>query len=128
MILTTIRMKVLPEKRNELHQTLVSLIGRTRTQKGCGRCDFCVSAKDGNEFYLFGEWETREALASHLESNLFKVLLGARTLLKNPREMKLYTSTLVPVSPALIEESPAPRAGVAMKKNHLGFLSKTYQA
>jgi quinol monooxygenase YgiN len=128
MILMTIRMKVLPEKRKELHQTLVSLTGRIRTQKGCGRCDFCISAEDENDFSLLGEGESRENLASHLESNLFKVLLGAGSLLKNPHEMKLYTSSLVPASPALIEEATALRAGVGMKKNRLGFLSKTYQA
>jgi hypothetical protein len=49
MILMTIRMKVLPEKRKELHQTLVSLTDRIRTQNGCGRYDFCVSAEDENE-------------------------------------------------------------------------------
>jgi quinol monooxygenase YgiN len=64
----------------------VPLIG----QNSCKRCDFCVSAEDENEFYLFGEWETREGLAGHLQSNLFKVLLGAMTLLKNQHEMKVY--------------------------------------
>jgi quinol monooxygenase YgiN len=96
MILMMIRMKVLPEKRKELHQALTSLVGSIRTQLGCGRCDFCVSAEDGNEFCLFGEWETREHLASHLESNLFKVLLGAMSLLKKPHEMKLYTGLSAP--------------------------------
>ena len=121
-------MSVLPEKRKEFHQTLVSLVGRIRAQNGCGRCDFCVSAEDENEFFLFGEWETEEDLASHLESNLFKVLLGARSLLKSHHEMKLYTSSLVPASPALIEEATALRAGVARKKNRSGLVSKTYQA
>lgn len=119
---------MIPEKRNELHQTLVSLISRIRKQKGCGRCDFCVSAEDENEFFLFGEWETEEALTSHLESNLFKVLLGAMNLLKNPHEVKLYTSSLASLSPALIEEATALRAGVGMRKNRSGLMSKTYQA
>ena len=91
MILMTIRMKVLSEKRRELYQTLISLTGSIRGQKGCRRCDFCVSAEDENEFCLFGEWENKEDLAIHLESNLFKVLMGAMGLLKNPHEMKLYT-------------------------------------
>jgi hypothetical protein len=34
-------MKVLAEKRKELSQTIVSLIGSLRTEKGCLRCDFC---------------------------------------------------------------------------------------
>ena len=96
MILMTIRMKVFPEKRKELHQAISSLISSIRTQNGCMRCDFCVSAEDGNEFCLFGEWENREDLANHLESNLFKVLLGAMNLLKKPHEIKLYTGLSSP--------------------------------
>jgi quinol monooxygenase YgiN len=90
MIFTTIRMKVLPEKRKELFQTLKSLVSSIRSQKGCRRCEFCVNAEDENEFCLLGEWENREDLDTHLESNLFKVLLGAMSLLKNAHEMNLY--------------------------------------
>ena len=98
MILTTIRMKVLPEKRKELLQTLTSLVGAVRTQNGCRRCEFCVSTEDENEFCLFGEWENREDLERHLESNIFKVLLGAMSLLKNPHELKLYAGLSGPQS------------------------------
>jgi quinol monooxygenase YgiN len=104
MILMTIRMKVFPEKRKELYQTISSLIRSIRTQNGCSRCDFCVCAEDANEFCLFGEWESREDLANHLESNLFKVLLGAMNLLKKPHEMKLYTGLSAPQSLNLAEE------------------------
>jgi len=103
MIFTTIQMKVFPEKRKELFQTLKSLVSSIKKQKGCRRCEFCVSAEDENEFCLFGEWESKEALASHLESNLFKVLLGAMSLLKNPHEMNLYTDASKPDSPVLPE-------------------------
>jgi quinol monooxygenase YgiN len=96
MILTTIRMKVLPEKRKELLQTLTSLAGAVKAQNGCRRCDFCVSTEDENEFCLFGEWENREDLERHLESNVFKVLLGAMSLLKNPHEFKLYAGLSSP--------------------------------
>jgi len=40
MILGIIRMRVLDEKRMELSQTIASLIGSIRTEKGCQRCDF----------------------------------------------------------------------------------------
>jgi quinol monooxygenase YgiN len=90
MILTTIRMKVFPEKRKELFQTLKSLVNSIKRQKGCRRCEFSVNAEDENEFCLFGEWENREDLDTHLGSELFKVLLGAMSLLKDPHEMNLY--------------------------------------
>jgi quinol monooxygenase YgiN len=110
MILTTIRMKVLPEKRKELYQAITSLVGSIRKQNGCRRCDFCVSAEDENEFCLFGEWATREHLASHLESNLFKVLLGAMSLLENPHELKLYADLSTPQPPHLAGELNASRS------------------
>ena len=103
MIFTTIRMKVFPEKRKELFQTLKSLVSSIRKQEGCRRCEFCVSAEDENEFCLLGEWENRQDLDTHLESELFKVLLGAMSLLKNPHEMNLYTDMLKPDSPDLPE-------------------------
>jgi len=91
MIFTTIRMKVPPEKRKELFQTLTSLVKSIRSEKGCRLCEFCVSAEDENEFCLLGEWENRDDLDTHLTSELFKVLLGAMSLLKKPHEMNLYT-------------------------------------
>ena len=103
MIFTTIRMKVFPEKRKELFQTLTSLVESIKSQKGCRRCEFCVSAEDENEFCLLGEWENREDLDTHLGSELFKVLLGAMNLLKNPHEMNLYTDVSKTESPELSE-------------------------
>jgi quinol monooxygenase YgiN len=107
MIFTTLRMKVFPEKRKELFQTLTSLVNSIRSQKGCRRCEFCVSAEDENEFCLLGEWENRHDLDTHLESNLFKVLLGAMSLLKNPHEMKLFTGVSAPELPNPREEANA---------------------
>jgi quinol monooxygenase YgiN len=60
MILVTVRMKVLAEKRKELSQTIVSLIDSKRTEKGCLRCDFCRSME--NELRILEEWDTRGTL------------------------------------------------------------------
>ena len=91
MILVIIRMKVLSKKRMELSQTIASLIGSIRTEKGCQRCDFCQSMQDENELSLLEEWNTRENLKSHLKSEHFRVLQGAMTLLKEPYEMMFHT-------------------------------------
>jgi quinol monooxygenase YgiN len=91
MILLIIRMKVLSEKRMELSQTIASLIGSIRTEKGCKRCDFCQDMEDENELCLLGEWDTQENLKSHLKSERFKVLRGAMNLLKEPYKMVFHT-------------------------------------
>jgi quinol monooxygenase YgiN len=91
MILIIIRMKVLSEKRMELSQTIASLIGSIRTEKGCKRCDFCQSMEDENELCLLEEWDSREDIKSHLKSRCFRVLRGAMNLLKEPYEMMFHT-------------------------------------
>jgi quinol monooxygenase YgiN len=91
MILVIIRMKVFAEKRNELSQTIVSLIGSLRKEEGCRRCDFCQSMEDENELSIFEEWDTREDFNSHLKSERFRVLRGAMNLLREPYEMMVHT-------------------------------------
>jgi quinol monooxygenase YgiN len=91
MILVIIRMKVTPDKRSELCQTIVSLIGALRTAKGCLRSDFCQNMEDENELQLLEEWDTRENLNSHMKSELFKVLRGAMNLLQQPYEIRAHT-------------------------------------
>ena len=91
MILAIIRMKVFSEKRMELSQTIASLIGSIRTEKGCSRCDFCQSMENENQLFLLEEWDTQENLRSHLKSGRFKVLRGAMNLLQEPYEMMFHT-------------------------------------
>ena len=91
MILVTMQMKVLAEKRKELSQTIALLTGSIKTEKGCLRCDFCRSMEDGNRFFLFEEWDTREDFDSHLQSACFTVLRGTLNLLQEPYEMVFHT-------------------------------------
>jgi len=84
-------MKVLPEKRMELSQTILLLIGSIRAEKGCKRCDFCQSMEDENRLFILEEWDTEENLMSYLKSGRFKVLRGAMNLLKEPYEMMFHT-------------------------------------
>ena len=91
VILVIIRMKVLAEKRKELSQTIVSLIGSLRTETGCMRCDFYLSMEDENKLCILEEWDTRENFDSHLKSERFRVLRGAMNLLQEPYEMTFHT-------------------------------------
>ena len=91
MIMVIIRMNAPSEKRMELSQTIASLIGSIRTEKGCKRCDFCQSIEDENKLFLLEEWDTEENLVSYLKSARFRVLRGAMNLLKEPYEMVFHT-------------------------------------
>ena len=91
MILVIIRMKVFSEKQKELSQTIVSLIGTLRTEKGCLRCDLCQGMEDENELRILEEWDTRKNFNSHLKSERFGILWGAMSFLKKPYEMMVHT-------------------------------------
>ena len=91
MVLVIIRMKVLSGKRMELSQTIASLIGSIRTEKGCKGCDFCQSMEDEDQLFLLEKWDTQENIRIHLKSGRFRVLRGAMTLLKEPCEMMFHT-------------------------------------
>ena len=84
-------MKVLSVKRMELSQTVASLIGSIKMEKGSKRCDFYQSIEDETELLLLEEWDTQENLMSHMKSKCFKVLRGAMTLLREPYEMMFHT-------------------------------------
>jgi quinol monooxygenase YgiN len=84
-------MKVLSEKRMELSQTIASLSGSIRMEKGCQRCDFCQSIEDDNRLFLLEEWDTQENLMTHLKSKHFRVLRGAMNLLKESHESMFHT-------------------------------------
>lgn len=93
MILVIVQMKVPYKKRKELAQTIVSLSSSMiRTEAGCRRCDFFHGMEDANVFCLLEEWETREALEAHLQSECFKILRGAMNLLEEPCTIYSYSS------------------------------------
>jgi quinol monooxygenase YgiN len=91
MVLVIIRIKVLPEKRRELSQTIHLLIGRLSAEQGCRRYDFCENAEKKNQFFLLEEWDTLENLMNHLKLEQFKILRGVLNLLQEPYEMTFNT-------------------------------------
>jgi quinol monooxygenase YgiN len=80
-VITTASITVRPENRKELCLTVASLLNPIRQEPGCNAFKFYGEAGDENSFLLMGEWETREALNQHLESNSFAVLMGSILLL-----------------------------------------------
>jgi quinol monooxygenase YgiN len=84
-------MNVLSEKRMELSQTIASLSGSIRMEKGCQRSDFCQSTEDENRLFLLEEWDTQENLMTHMKSEHFRVIRGAMNLLQEPYEKTFHT-------------------------------------
>lgn len=93
MILVIMQMKVPYKKRKELSQAIASLTSSiVKTEEGCRRCDFFYGMEDKNALCLLEEWDSREDLETHLNSECFKVLRGAMSLLDEPCNIVSYSS------------------------------------
>jgi quinol monooxygenase YgiN len=91
VIIVKVTMEALMEKRTEMMQTLLSIIEPSAREKGCLSYDIFCDLEDNYVFSLIEEWETREDLDRHIRSEIFSVLLGTKSLLRKPLEMKIYT-------------------------------------
>ena len=90
MILAFIKMRVLPEKRKELLQTLHSIVAQMRKENGCVDSNFYQNAENENDLFLVEAWENRKALDDHLQTAGFTVLMGAGSLLSRPPEIMIH--------------------------------------
>jgi quinol monooxygenase YgiN len=90
MIIIKIAMNVFPEKRKEVMQTLLSMAKKAGKEKGCLSYEVFCDVEDRTVYNLIEEWETREDLERHIRSERFSVLLGTKSLLARPLEMKIH--------------------------------------
>ncbi len=91
MIIVRITMQVLAEKHKEVLQTLLSLMAPMEREVGCLGYAFLSDIKEKTTFYVLEEWENRQKLDNHLKSDLFGVLLGLKSLLRQPHGIHIYT-------------------------------------
>jgi quinol monooxygenase YgiN len=83
------RAKARPRKQRELLQTLLSLLGPIRKEKGCMGSRFCLSIEDENDFILVEEWKTQVDFEKHIRSEEFRVLHAALNVLCLPLETRM---------------------------------------
>lgn len=91
MIVVRITMNVLPEKQKELVQTLLSMIEPMEKEAGCLSYALFCNMEDKNLLNLLEEWQTRKELDQHLQSEMFGVLLGTKSLLIEPHGIHIHT-------------------------------------
>ena len=91
MIIVRITMSVLPEKHKEVMQTLLSIVEPAVKTKGCLSYEVFCDMGDKHVFSMIEEWETRADLDRHIQSEIFGVLLGTRSLLAKPSDFNIHT-------------------------------------
>jgi quinol monooxygenase YgiN len=93
MIESTIKMTVPVEKRKEVLQTVIAILGPIRRERGCISCNCYVDVEDENVLFFEEEWKTREDLENHLRSDHFGVLNGAMRMLRVEPDIRFNTIT-----------------------------------
>jgi len=89
-ILAMVKMTVFPKKRTELVQTLETLKNSTcQTEIGCVAYRFFQEGENENHIILMMEWQKQEKLAAYQNSDPYKILMGAISLLCESSEMKI---------------------------------------
>ena len=91
MVIISIVMSVRPEKRKELSQTLVSIVGQVRKESGCLHATFYQDVDNKEDFLVIEEWATQKDADDHLQSDIFTVLMGAKCLWSRPAEIMIHT-------------------------------------
>jgi len=91
MIMARIIMNALPEKQKEMLQTLLSLVDPLTREKGCLSYSIFADIEDENVFNAISEWETRQHLDRHLQSDGFSILIGTKSLLCKPLKIQILT-------------------------------------
>jgi len=89
MIITSIRMTVPQEKRQELLQTINTLASSMRKERGCRSCDFYMDIEHADTFLLIEEWDAQEDFDRHVRAPAFSALLGALTLLNKRPDVRI---------------------------------------
>ena len=96
MILSTIRMKIPPKKRNEALKILRSTAEQCKVHSGCLGCHIYEDLQEDNVLTFEEMWRSEEDLERHLRSKEYRnVLLVMEMALKHPevRFNKVFTST-----------------------------------
>ncbi len=93
MITMTVSTRAIPAKERELVQTLHELQTLVRREKGC--CQYTVSPPNQHlhTVMLTEEWETPEDLGHYVDSEYFRVLLGALKILTETSELTISTAS-----------------------------------
>ena len=91
MVIVFLTMVAIPEKQDEIMQTLIAMIDSMDKEKGCRQFQVFRDIMDAASFSSISEWETHEALSLYLQSDKFGVLLGMKSLVSRPLEILIQT-------------------------------------
>jgi quinol monooxygenase YgiN len=96
-------MSVSSEKRDDVIRTLRLAMGPTQARLSCISCRLYQDVDDENLISFVQEWDSREALETHIRSNDYRNVLAVMELASEPPEIK-FVESLKTNGMELIEE------------------------
>jgi len=81
-----------PDKGEELHQTLCSLVDGIQRQPGCLDCLATQDLEGDRRFHLHLVWRDRSSLEAFLRAEVFSILHGALNVLVAPTEFQIVAA------------------------------------
>ncbi len=91
MILVTLSVVPLPERHEEMVAVFWMLLGPTRVEPGCLRCELHEEIGDGGTLLYLEEWETPEQLERHMRSARYERLLAVMEASARPPVLRYHT-------------------------------------
>ncbi len=91
MIATSMKFVVPQERGTEVLRTLRSLLGPTKAEAGCVRCEIYRDALDDDIYLYLEEWGSREQLERHIRSAHYRRLLAIMELASEKPEVRYDT-------------------------------------
>ena len=88
MILSILKVVVLPRKRKDALEILKSLLEPTQVKPGCISCRAYQDLSNKNAFALVEEWESKADLDNHILSDEYKMILALMDISSETPEMK----------------------------------------
>lgn len=107
------QLTVQPGKQAEFRQTLLSLRKEILLQPGCLECTIGLDAEEDSRFLVFMVWKDQAHLEGHLNSEAFRILLGASQVLTLPTTFRFAAADLASGSPG---EAEAPQEAPKRKR------------
>ena len=88
MIVGTLRILPLPERRADVLEVFQAIQGPVLAQSGCAACSIYEEQGPERAVVLVESWETQEALERHLRSEAYRLILGAIELSDGQPEVR----------------------------------------
>lgn len=91
MILSTLKMIVLPERRRDLLETMRGMFEPVRVERGCLSYRLYEDVENSNTFILLEEWATQEDIERHISKDSQRQILALMDILSEQPEFRFHT-------------------------------------